>query len=45
MIVGVTGATGIIYSVRLLEALRQLEIETHLVLSKPAEVARSSVNM
>ena len=39
MIVGVTGATGIIYAVRLLKALRQLEIETHLVISKPAEMA------
>lgn len=32
-----TGATGAIYAVRLLEILRELEVETHLVLSKWAE--------
>lgn len=37
MIVGISGATGIIYGLRILEVLRQLEIETHLVLSKPGE--------
>ncbi len=34
LIVGITGATGAIYGVRLLEVLRGLEIETHLVISK-----------
>jgi len=38
MIVGVSGATGIVYAVRLLEALRRLDVETHLVMSKPAEL-------
>jgi len=38
LIVGVTGATGIIYAVRLLEVLRRLGIETHLVVTKPAEL-------
>ena len=38
MIVGVSGATGIVYAVRLLEALRRLDVETHLVISKPAEL-------
>jgi len=38
MIVGVTGATGIVYAVRLLEVLRGLQIETHLVVTKPAEL-------
>ena len=38
LIVGVTGATGIIYAVRLLEALRDLSVETHLVVTKPAEM-------
>jgi 4-hydroxy-3-polyprenylbenzoate decarboxylase len=34
IIVGITGATGTIYGVRLLEALRKTDIETHLVLSR-----------
>jgi flavin prenyltransferase len=38
LIVGMTGATGIIYAVRLLQALRRLEIETHFVATKPAEM-------
>ena len=41
MVVGITGATGIIYGVRLLEALRDLDIETHLVMSKAAELTRA----
>jgi flavin prenyltransferase len=34
IIVGITGATGAILGVRLLEALRAAEVESHLVLSK-----------
>jgi 4-hydroxy-3-polyprenylbenzoate decarboxylase len=34
LIVGVTGATGSIFAVRLLEALRRTEVESHLVLSR-----------
>jgi 4-hydroxy-3-polyprenylbenzoate decarboxylase len=34
LIVGITGASGIIYGVRLLERLRQSDIETHLVMSQ-----------
>ena len=41
LIVGLTGATGIIYGVRLLEILRQMKIETHLVVSKAADMTRS----
>ncbi|MCG5234333.1 UbiX family flavin prenyltransferase [Xanthobacter oligotrophicus] len=37
MIVGISGATGIIYGLRILEVLRGLDIETHLVMSKPGE--------
>jgi 4-hydroxy-3-polyprenylbenzoate decarboxylase len=37
VIVGITGATGAIYGVRLLEALGDLEVETHLVTSKWGE--------
>ncbi|MCM3568663.1 UbiX family flavin prenyltransferase [Neobacillus mesonae] len=38
MIIGVTGATGIIYGVRLLEELKRLDIETHLVVSQSAQM-------
>lgn len=34
IVVAITGATGAIFGVRTLEALRQAEVETHLVLSK-----------
>ncbi len=37
LIVGMTGATGAIYGVRLLEALRETPVETHLVISKWAQ--------
>lgn len=36
--VGVTGASGVIYGVRLLQVLRDLGIETHLTMSRAAEV-------
>jgi 4-hydroxy-3-polyprenylbenzoate decarboxylase len=38
LIVGLTGASGIAYGVKLLELLRPLPIETHLVMSRSAEV-------
>jgi 4-hydroxy-3-polyprenylbenzoate decarboxylase len=34
LIVGLTGATGTLYGVRLLERLRELDVETHLVISR-----------
>ena len=34
LIVGITGATGAIFGIRLLEALRGREVETHLIVSK-----------
>lgn len=37
MIVGISGATGIIFGLRILQVLRRLDIETHLVMSKPGE--------
>jgi flavin prenyltransferase len=37
LVVGMTGASGAIYGVRLLEALQATGIEVHLVMSKPAE--------
>lgn len=41
LIVGVTGATGIIYGVRLLEWLRPTGVETHLVVSRAADLTRA----
>jgi 4-hydroxy-3-polyprenylbenzoate decarboxylase len=41
LIVGISGATGIVYGIRLLEALREAGIESHLVVSKAAELTRS----
>jgi 4-hydroxy-3-polyprenylbenzoate decarboxylase len=38
LIIGITGASGVRYGVRLLEILRPLPVETHLVLSRTAEV-------
>jgi 4-hydroxy-3-polyprenylbenzoate decarboxylase len=38
MIIGISGATGIVYAVRLLEVLKVLGIETHLVITKSAEM-------
>ena len=38
LIVGISGASGIIYGVRLLEALRAVEVETHLVMTKAAQI-------
>lgn len=37
LVVGISGASGIIYGIRLLEALRQTEVETHLVMSEAAK--------
>jgi flavin prenyltransferase len=38
LVVGITGASGAIYGVRLLERLRELPVETHLVVSRWARV-------
>jgi flavin prenyltransferase len=37
IVVGITGATGVIYGVRLLEVLRDLDIESHVVISEAAK--------
>jgi len=38
LVVGISGASGTIYGVRLLELLKNTDIETHLVMSKSAEM-------
>jgi flavin prenyltransferase len=40
IVVGISGASGFVYGVRVLELLRELEIETHLVVSKTAALTR-----
>ncbi len=41
LVVGITGATGIVYGIRLLQVLRDLEVETHLVVSKAGDLTRA----
>jgi 4-hydroxy-3-polyprenylbenzoate decarboxylase len=38
LIVGISGASGVIYGIRMLELLRGTAVETHLVISKSAEI-------
>ena len=47
IVVGITGATGVLYGVRLLRALGDLGVESHLVMSRWAEatIALSSSNV
>jgi 4-hydroxy-3-polyprenylbenzoate decarboxylase len=40
IVVGISGATGIIYGIRALQMLRELGIETHLVVSRAGEMTR-----
>lgn len=41
LIVGISGATGLIYGIRLLQVLQTMPIETHLVITKSALLARA----
>lgn len=41
LIIGMSGASGIVYGIRLLEALKPLPIETHLVVTKAAQLTRA----
>ncbi|MDR3485208.1 MAG: UbiX family flavin prenyltransferase [Bradyrhizobium sp.] len=41
IVVGITGATGIVYGIRALQILRELGIETHLVISRAGEMTRA----
>ena len=38
IIVGISGASGVVYGIRALEALRRAKVEVHLVVSKSAEM-------
>lgn len=38
LIIGISGASGVIYGIRALELLRDTDVETHLVMSKSAEM-------
>ncbi len=38
IVVGISGASGVAYGIRLLESLKDLRIESHLVMSKAAEM-------
>jgi 4-hydroxy-3-polyprenylbenzoate decarboxylase len=42
LIVGITGASGTIYGVRLLESLRSTDVETHLVMSDAAKMTMAA---
>src|SRR5580765_138185 len=42
IVVGISGATGIIYGIRALQMLRELDIETHLVVSRAGEMTRAA---
>lgn len=41
LIIGISGASGVIYGIRTLQILRDLHVPTHLVLSKSAELTMS----
>jgi 4-hydroxy-3-polyprenylbenzoate decarboxylase len=38
LVIGLSGASGVAYGIRLLEALKELRIESHLVMTKPAQI-------
>ena len=42
IIIGISGASGIIYGIRLLETLKKLQLPTHLVITKSAELTRAA---
>ncbi|MBA4718391.1 MAG: UbiX family flavin prenyltransferase [Nitrosopumilus sp.] len=37
LIIGITGSTGVIYGIRMLETLKKLDVKTHLIMSEWAE--------
>lgn len=34
IVVGITGASGVIYGIKMLEQLREMDVETHLIISE-----------
>ena len=38
IVVGISGASGVVYGIRLLQLLRELNVESHLVMSRSAQV-------
>lgn len=42
LVIGISGASGIIYAIRLLQLLQSSGIETHLVVSKSAQLTRAA---
>ena len=38
LIVGISGASGVVYGIRLLQQLREMDVESHLIMSKAAEM-------
>jgi 4-hydroxy-3-polyprenylbenzoate decarboxylase len=41
LIIAISGSSGIIYGIRLLELLKKLAVETHLIVSKAAQLTRA----
>ena len=39
LIIGISGASGLIYGIRLLQVLQDMPIETHLIITKSAQLA------
>lgn len=42
LLIGITGASGVIYGIRMLEALRALGVESHVMISRSAEITLAS---
>jgi len=38
IIVAITGASGVVYGVKLLEVLKEMDIDTTLLVTRPAEI-------
>ena len=38
LVIGISGSSGVVYGVRLLEALATLPVQSHLIMTKPAEM-------
>ena len=38
LVIGIAGASGVIYGIRLLSLLREKEVETHLIMSEAGKV-------